>query len=53
MTDSQKNMKQENVSEVEINGIKVTLIFAAKKSKEIPFAVRDILKNSYLQRQSA
>ena len=53
MADLRENMKQENVSEVEINGIKVTLIFAAKKSKEIPFAVCNILRNSYLQRQNA
>lgn len=53
MTDFQENAAQETVSKVEINGITVTLIFAPEKNREIPFAVRDILKHSYLQRQSA
>lgn len=52
MTDFLENTTQETASEVKIDGITVKLIFAPKKNREIPFAVRDILKNSYLQRQS-
>lgn len=39
------------VSQVTIDGITVTLIFAAEKNGEVPCIVRDILKGSYLQQK--
>ena len=40
-------------SSITVDGITVRLVFAAEANCELPLSIRDMLKKSYLQRQSA
>ncbi len=41
------------ILEIIIQGIKIRLLFSAEQNMEAPVLVREILKSSYLRRQSA
>ena len=40
-------------SSITVDGITVRIVFAAEANCELPLIIRDMLKKSYLQRQSA
>ena len=47
------NNQFQQSSSITVDGITVRLVFAAEANCELPLIIRDMLKKSYLQRQSA
>lgn len=53
MTMTTETMEKEIPHTVEVLGLAVELLFAPQANNEIPDIVLEVLKNSYVRRQSA
>lgn len=52
MTNPKQTRRFQQTYSITIDDITVQLIFASESNHEIPLAIRDMLKKSYLQRQA-